>query len=369
MEQPAGLLPALLRAPGRGSRCTSRCPLQAAARHLRRHVRQLAVRAALPPQGAWQQQQQQLPSQPAPLTAVQAALRGAAALLAALLLHLGDGGAGGGGSVAQASVAEDRLLEFVRQVEVKVDSAVEAVKDVASQVRVTGAGKHEPRPFALPRPSCHPSAGTHPGGPSPPHPSPLALPCRAPRRAPMRLQGGIWWRRCARWWRPTLRMLATRGTAARRGWSSRNACWRARCATAQQHTSAWERGPASRGRRHPLLHGLLNAAGRPGCVSPRAAAPPSPRRRAAPWRRAPLPHVPPPPPPLAPSGRSAIRELLAQLRDPYTRFVPAADFAAMRTYDVSGVGLNLGTAEEFANKTVGGWVGGCGAMCGCGWVW
>jgi hypothetical protein len=73
-----------------------------------------------------------------------------------------------------------------------------------------------------------------------------------------------------------------------------------------------------------------------------------------------------------PPARSAIRELLAALRDPYSRFVPPSDFAAMLKYDVSGVGLNLGTAEEFANKTVGGsgmgtraargWQGGCGGF-------
>ncbi len=59
-------------------------------------------------------------------------------------------------------------------------------------------------------------------------------------------------------------------------------------------------------------------------------------------------------PPHAPASPcSAVRELLASLRDPYSRFVPPSDFAAMLKYDVSGVGLNLGTAEELANKTVG----------------
>ena len=41
------------------------------------------------------------------------------------------------------------------------------------------------------------------------------------------------------------------------------------------------------------------------------------------------------------------------LRDPYSRFISPDEFAAMLKYDVSGVGLNLGTAEEFVNKTVG----------------
>ena len=44
--------------------------------------------------------------------------------------------------------------------------------------------------------------------------------------------------------------------------------------------------------------------------------------------------------------------MLAELDDPYSRFIPPAEFASMLKYDVSGVGLNLGTAEEFVNKTV-----------------
>ncbi len=50
---------------------------------------------------------------------------------------------------------------------------------------------------------------------------------------------------------------------------------------------------------------------------------------------------------------SVIRELLAELKDPYTRFIQPADFSSMLKYDVSGVGLNLGTIEELRNKTVG----------------
>jgi hypothetical protein len=37
-------------------------------------------------------------------------------------------------------------------------------------------------------------------------------------------------------------------------------------------------------------------------------------------------------------------------RDPYTRFVPPADMAALTRYDVSRAGLNLGTAAEFRAK-------------------
>ncbi len=49
----------------------------------------------------------------------------------------------------------------------------------------------------------------------------------------------------------------------------------------------------------------------------------------------------------------AIRDMLARgLSDPYCRFVPASELAAMKKYDVSGVGLNLGTAREFEVKTV-----------------
>ena len=39
------------------------------------------------------------------------------------------------------------------------------------------------------------------------------------------------------------------------------------------------------------------------------------------------------------------------LPDPYCRWVPPSEFAAMKKYDVTGVGLNLGTAEEYVKKT------------------
>lgn len=48
----------------------------------------------------------------------------------------------------------------------------------------------------------------------------------------------------------------------------------------------------------------------------------------------------------------AIREMLAYgLNDPYTRFITPDEFQAMRKYDVTGVGLNLATAEEFTRKS------------------
>lgn len=40
------------------------------------------------------------------------------------------------------------------------------------------------------------------------------------------------------------------------------------------------------------------------------------------------------------------------LPDPYCRWVPPSEFAAMKKYDVTGVGLNLGTGEEYVKKTV-----------------
>lgn len=39
------------------------------------------------------------------------------------------------------------------------------------------------------------------------------------------------------------------------------------------------------------------------------------------------------------------------LKDPYSRFITPTEFEAMRKYDVTGVGLNLATAEEFARKS------------------
>ena len=48
----------------------------------------------------------------------------------------------------------------------------------------------------------------------------------------------------------------------------------------------------------------------------------------------------------------AIREMLAKgTSDPYTRFITPEEFESMRKYDVTGVGLHLGTAEEFVRKT------------------
>ena len=40
------------------------------------------------------------------------------------------------------------------------------------------------------------------------------------------------------------------------------------------------------------------------------------------------------------------------LKDPYCRFIPPSELQAMKKYDVTGVGLNLGTAEEYVLKTV-----------------
>lgn len=56
-----------------------------------------------------------------------------------------------------------------------------------------------------------------------------------------------------------------------------------------------------------------------------------------------------------PSPR-AVRDMLARgLSDPYCRFIGPAELDAMKKYDVSGVGLNLGTAAEYVVKTVSGW--------------
>ena len=62
------------------------------------------------------------------------------------------------------------------------------------------------------------------------------------------------------------------------------------------------------------------------------------------------------------------------LSDPYCRYITPSELAAMKKYDVTGVGLNLGTAEEYVRKTVS---YGCrveGGGHGCGgvresWLW
>lgn len=49
----------------------------------------------------------------------------------------------------------------------------------------------------------------------------------------------------------------------------------------------------------------------------------------------------------------AVRDMLARgVSDPYCRFITPEEFATMKKYDVTGVGLNLGTAEEYIKKTV-----------------
>jgi hypothetical protein len=95
--------------------------------------------------------------------AAQSALRAAAALLAAVCLQLG-GGSGAAQAFNLASVAEDRLLEFVRQVELRVDSTLGAVKDAASlqQVRRSALPARRPQPASLTASANHPCAPARP---------------------------------------------------------------------------------------------------------------------------------------------------------------------------------------------------------------
>lgn len=51
------------------------------------------------------------------------------------------------------------------------------------------------------------------------------------------------------------------------------------------------------------------------------------------------------------AAHSAVREMLSYLRDPYSRFLSPQEFGAMMKYDVSGVGVNLGTLEDLRAKT------------------
>lgn len=50
-------------------------------------------------------------------------------------------------------------------------------------------------------------------------------------------------------------------------------------------------------------------------------------------------------------AHSAIREMVLRLRDPYSRFLSPNEFSAMSKYDISGVGLNLGTKTDLKDKT------------------
>uniref|UniRef100_A0A7S3R0D6 C-terminal processing peptidase n=1 Tax=Dunaliella tertiolecta TaxID=3047 RepID=A0A7S3R0D6_DUNTE len=52
------------------------------------------------------------------------------------------------------------------------------------------------------------------------------------------------------------------------------------------------------------------------------------------------------------AAHRAVREMIAfGLNDPYCRFIQPSELQSMKKYDVTGVGLNLGTAEEYVLKT------------------
>lgn len=47
----------------------------------------------------------------------------------------------------------------------------------------------------------------------------------------------------------------------------------------------------------------------------------------------------------------SIRQLLVDgVGDPYTRFITPQQFEAMGVYDVTGVGMNLGSTDEYSRK-------------------
>ena len=50
-------------------------------------------------------------------------------------------------------------------------------------------------------------------------------------------------------------------------------------------------------------------------------------------------------------AHSAIREMVLRLKDPYSRFLSPSEFSSMSKYDISGVGLNLGTKQDLEEKT------------------
>lgn len=87
----------------------------------------------------------------------------------------------------------------------------------------------------------------------------------------------------------------------------------------------------------------------PCCCS---APPPSTRQALAHWH----------------ARRAAKEMVIYGLKDPYCRFIQPSELASMKKYDITGVGLNLGTAQEYVLKTVGAALVGCvcGRVCGGG---
>jgi carboxyl-terminal processing protease len=69
------------------------------------------------------------------------------------------------------------------------------------------------------------------------------------------------------------------------------------------------------------------------------------------WRAACLADLDAHPPHSLPQAHLQIKQYLGRgPADAYTRFIPPEEFKALTKYDVTGVGLNLGSAEEFVAK-------------------
>lgn len=69
------------------------------------------------------------------------------------------------------------------------------------------------------------------------------------------------------------------------------------------------------------------------------------------WKAAALADLEAAPPQTMAQAHLRIKALLGRGPvDPYTRFIPPDDFKALTKYDVTGVGLNLGSADEFVSK-------------------
>jgi carboxyl-terminal processing protease len=69
------------------------------------------------------------------------------------------------------------------------------------------------------------------------------------------------------------------------------------------------------------------------------------------WRKSCLADVAAHPPKSLSQAHLQIKEFLGRgPNDPYTRFIPPDDFKGLTKYDVTGVGLNLGSGEEFVAK-------------------
>lgn len=301
------LAPAILRGrPGaRQRRPAARWPASTLARAVQRNLQTI--------QAVFASQQQAgdvlRGHQAAVCSAATAALRAAAALAAALALHLGVALPP---PPAHASAAEDVLLQLVRQVEAKLDGAVEAVK--ALPVRRCTGGFESVRWMPSACMATPASSGRRLACTSERHQGRLLTCCaHSPLRGRRLLQGGA----------------ADPNDAAAARALVEEVCEVVEANfTDTRSSGGFDRTTWLELKQRVVERPLRDRAAAHGCGTLQGGCAAGAPAGAAILPRASVPACNPPTPLAAAIVLRcrAIRELLAALRDPYTRFVPPSEF-------------------------------------------